>query len=1066
MEFTSWLSEALQNATALNDLSPPAGLVDAWTEWLAELDTDSADEILSFLRGFSVETDQADLDDLTTEVLDSLAEVFGVSPAKARPLLQALDSALRTWTLDGQPITAEHAMDALVVDEHPEGEYRAPPPPTPFFPSREGFVRDLKRRLMEKSGPPVLFLSAEPGSGKTSALSELANRRTDNALEGIVGLRYFAFRPITPESPIIEPDAGRYVRADSLWFDLLRQLRRGLRGRLRAFRVPIRDELLSWSEARSHVLRLAAKLGEELGRPFAIAIDGIDHAARAALEDPITAKEFFDSLPVPEEIVNVPIRLLLAGQPPENYPQYPTWLRSRHRMVEMLGLPRLGADDILLDLQTTVPQFPAEQRPPAVRMIHEITGGNTLGVVFAVAEAAMCDNAHALRVRLENRELQSGITSYYQSIWRHCLTGQSTAIELFLAGALSLARERITGAILASSFPDSRWTEAEWNFLLGQLGPLLVEEFGGYRVRHNDLRVFLQGKLAGFPASERRLAASGLADHYIKESSSREIAHASLLFLLRQAGRENDWPKHFTATWVMEAAALGIDYYAIEPQCIAAIQIASQGRNWELMEEIACACETLQRWQEQCEGAAPKRANVPSAPTFLRTEVFVRPLKEWDSADLRRLAQDADELLRAGEPARAAALLQRWFGGLDIPTIVDQAADMQDDRLQIDHAEPTLGRPASDALESLGAVCRQACVPIPFGTARSGVAAQAAHAVERGWVTASCDYYSKATSTVDVLLGHERLHFLGTIIQAIETLAKRNHWALVKEMLVLHAEDRTELAKFRPSFCAHATWFALRSGAAVEASEWLTLGDDKTALHSREGGLRAALSIARTRGWQEVATQAATIADELVEMLALNEARQEHAPVYAFWLRVAATLGRANGVLFRSGRDAASQVVRPQELQQFAASLWDRDLPAHLFTESSVAGDLADELVDLVIALESEHSSALVLSAAIPLREWPIDYRRPSLWKLLRSAGETQLLRNWAEKWLSNEGLIWAERADEREYILDQWSPYAADIGAEDLIAQAQERLAWCRTRIAAIAMIRSLLLLRYSKSC
>jgi hypothetical protein len=48
----------------------------------------------------------------------------------------------------------------------------------------------------------------------------------------------------------------------------------------------------SWPEARSHVRRLAAKLGKELGRPFAIVIDGIDHAARAALEDPAAAKEF------------------------------------------------------------------------------------------------------------------------------------------------------------------------------------------------------------------------------------------------------------------------------------------------------------------------------------------------------------------------------------------------------------------------------------------------------------------------------------------------------------------------------------------------------------------------------------------------------------------------------------------------------------------------------------------------------------------------------------------------------------------------------------------------------
>ena len=659
----------------------------------------------------------------------------------------------------------------------------------------------------------------------------------------------------------------------------------------------------------------------------------------------------------------------------------------------------------------------------------------------------MCDNAQALRERLESRELQSGITSYYESIWRHCLSGQSAAVELLLAGALSLTRERVTGAILASAFPDSGWTEAHWNFLLGQFGPLLVEESGGYRVRHNDLRVFLQSKVAAYPASQRRSVASGLADHYVKPSSSRRIAHASLLFLLRQAGRENDWPKNFTVDWVMEAAALRIDYQAIEPQCTAALEIASNGLNWDLMEEIACACETLQRWQELCEGAVPaERAHRLSAPTFLSTEVFVRPLSEWDSADLRRLSQDADELIEVDEVARAAALLQRWLGGLDIPMIVSEAADLQDEWPQIDDGTPTLGRGTSDAFESLGAVCRRARVGLPFGNARSGLAAQAAYAFEKGWVTASCDHYAIEASTADILLGEESLHFLGTIIQAVEALARRHCWLLVKDMLVSTAQSKSALVKFRSSFGAHAAWWALRSGAAVEAPDWLDFGPGYAgALASREGGLLAAVSIARTRGWQDVAVEAATIADELIEALSLNEARQDHAPIYAFWLRVAATLGRANGVLFRSGREAASQVVRPQELQQLAASLWDRSLPPHLFSESSVAGDLAVELVDLVIVLGSEHLSALLVATGIPLREWPIDYRRPSLWKLLRGAGETQRLRNWVEKWLSNEGFVWAESADGREYTVDQWAAFTREIGADDLVANAKERLSWCR---------------------
>jgi hypothetical protein len=1046
LDFASWLARSVVSAQSLGDINPPPDLAEGWVEWLSQL-TGTEEKVLLFLRGLDVQTDQGDLDQLTAEVLGKLAVIFGIEQTKTVPLLQALDNALRNWSRDGKPVTAERVMDVLALDGGIPVEHRAPPPPTPFFPSRGPFIRDLEQRLIEANGPRMLFLSAEPGSGKTSALSELANTRVDSALTGVVGLRYFAFRPITPEAPMIAPDAGRYVRADSLWFDLLRQLRRGLKGRLRAYRVPVRDDLLGWHQAREHVLRLAAELGRELGRPFAIVIDGIDHAARAALEDPVGAKEFFDSLPTPEEITDKPIRLLLAGQPAESYPQYPGWLRAPTAAIQVLALPKLDEQDIALDLETTVPQFPEEQRAAAVRLIHEITGGNTLGVVFAVAEAATCSDASALRERLLNRELQSGITSYYSNIWRHCLRDQPPATELFLAGALTVTRERITGALLASAFPGFGWNDVQWDLLLAELAPPLVEETGGYRVRHNDLRVFLQRRLATFPASQRRLVASGLADHYLKASSSRPVAHATLPFLLREAGREKEWPIFFTVDWVMEAAALSIGYNEIEPQCVEAIRTASSSRDWEVMEEVACGCETLQRWQECCEGSdILDDTRDRAAPAFLRTEVFVRPFKEWDAADLRRVAQDAGELLYGAEPARAQALLQRWLGGLEIAAIATDAKELQEVRSQIGNDSASLDRTAAASLQALGGVCRRAGVVVPLGEVQGGLAAQAAHAFERGWVTASCDYYHKTASSVGELLLNQRLHFLQTIVQAVETLAGLQCWQLVRQLLIDHSAHREALIEFRPNFGAHAAWWALISGATPEAEVWLggAIPDGNTDF-SGEGGLWGALSTARARGWQEPGIEAATVADELVEALALNENRQEYAPVYGFWLRVAASIGRARGVLARSGKSAASQIIRPQEVGRLAAALWERDLPAMLYSESSVAGNLATELVDLVAAFGPEHLSALIAAAEASLSEWPTDYRRQSLWKLLRMAGETQRLRQWIEKWLADGGLVWTDSADSREYVVSQWAPFASEIGAGDLVAHARARLAWCR---------------------
>jgi hypothetical protein len=109
--------------------------------------------------------------------------------------------------------------------QSPPVSVRAPPPPAPFFPSRDFLLRELEKALKAPNGSPVVFLCAEPGAGKTSVVSQLANRRVDNPFDGAICLRYFAFRPITPDSPLIPPDADHFVQADRLWFSLLSQLR-------------------------------------------------------------------------------------------------------------------------------------------------------------------------------------------------------------------------------------------------------------------------------------------------------------------------------------------------------------------------------------------------------------------------------------------------------------------------------------------------------------------------------------------------------------------------------------------------------------------------------------------------------------------------------------------------------------------------------------------------------------------------------------------------------------------------------------------------------------------------
>ena len=485
---------------------------------------------------------------------------------------------------------------------------------------------------------------------------------------------------------------------------------------------------------------------------------------------------------------------------------------------------------VLLD--HSAPNLPSDQRDAATRIILEITGGNTLGVVFAAAEAASYDSAEGLHDRLKRRRLQSGITGYYQHIWNHCVDGLPPEVGIVLAGSIALARERITGEFLTSAFPGLNRPAQQWNLLLGRLGPLLLHEADGYRIRHNDLRVFLQGSVASLPAAQRREIASGFADHYKKPKANRQVAHQSLLFFLREGGRETEWPQIFTVSWVMEAAGLGFEYEDIEDQCIAALQIASASQDWDLMGDVACACDTLERWRERCEGdrPGPLIRKVSPSPVFLRTEVFVRPLNEWESSDLNSLAADGEELLKAGENSRAVALLNRWLTGLDVTTICDRVRDKNDVRPFTGEDTPRLSPEANDSFERLGSTCRLAGVVLPAGKFK-GLSAQAAFAVEKGWFQTSSEI--GPFDSLSSCFLNQQPRFLATVVETATIIAMSGKWSLLKELLIVESKHREALAKRHRSFAYRAAWWSLRSGAASESRIGLPSSRDRKPGHSR-----------------------------------------------------------------------------------------------------------------------------------------------------------------------------------------------------------------------------------------
>ncbi len=1044
LEFEKWLRTDVAAVTVLDELTPPEKWRPAWRALLSKLQGDGVTDVdrLAFLRALRIRASEDDLEGLAEQVQQKLAQAFGVGADRVTPFVDALHRALRDWTTGHGPITPEQVYSKLALRAEVAELAQAPPPPEPFFPSREPVVGEMETLLLADDTPPVVFLGAEPGAGKTSLLSRLANRRVDVPLSGLIGLRYFCFEPIRPETPVIAPDAGR-VNPLNLWRSLLAQLRDGLRGRLRELRVPLRNDLLTWQEAKGHVLRLAATIGQELPRPFVIMIDGIDHAARAAQLGNEQAREFFASLPGPDELASVRVRFLIAGQPPEQYPRYPPWLHGEHPRVRKVFLNHLATSDVRTLYLAEKGGLPAEQTEEAVRLIETHARGNTLATVFAVAEAASVTTLADFAIRLEQRRLRDGLEVYYGEIWQHALASagdQAVAADSCLTGALCLAREGLTAELLASAFTSWERPPPWWQHLLALLGPLLVEVPDGFRVRHNDVRLFLAARFAAHSPAERRSVASQLADYHLQLPAPRATAHRALFSLLHLAERTAESARVFNVDWVCEAAALGIETEQLIDEGKVAARALPELREWDAVLSLACALQTLERWYEQREEMRHSLSKITAAeiPPFLPSEASVHPRNLWTIESLASLVGDATQLNAAEMHDRAESLLTRWLHGMDMPTLLAAitGAVIED---QWDEAKLRLQSGVDELFAKLGRLACHLDWPFPIGKPTAHHEHAAGIAFERGYVEAASSY-SEAPS-LDDWFGVQVPHYLASWQLTVEKLARMEHWEIVRAALERLAKH---CAKLPAIFRAQAVWWALRSGASTASPEWLlALKQPAYDLKaSSDTPISAFLAIARARGWEEIAAEPADIAVGIYAAYDPEGRHEETAPLARLLFRGAAFIGRIRGVATRRNWAAAGEVVRVQEAEDLLSRLWSRDIiESPRFRHGPSASELAAELVEICLELGAVFPEAALRAALPHAGKFPVDYRRPGLWRALAAQGQRESRCAWLRHWLGEQGEVWLSGPSERADIVQELVPLARELGEGALADAATDRL-------------------------
>lgn len=690
-KFWSELKAKVNAATSISDISMSSEWQLAWEQWLGEMSELSNEKKLSFLRTFEIKSNQEDLNEIIDNIALKLSQYFKTDQRKAVQLHQKLCYALMEWATTlrkKEEITREDLLTALSLSsDEIKGEHNLATC-EPFFLSRIEFTKRLEKTLQDREAP-IVFLSGEPGAGKTNIVSYIANK-----IDSVITLRFHAFKPLTSNDLYLSADSG-ISDPKALWGNLLIELRELLKGNLSKYCVPVSNELLtSVEEMRSEVLRLSNVLAEETGLTTVIAIDGIDHAAR------VGNKNTFLQTLIPPEGVPEKICFLISGQPIHQYDQYPDWLADSGRVLR-IDVPSIDECDIKQLYDRTDIKIPQESAAAAIKLINKIVAGNTLSAVFAIHEARRCASIEDLEEQLKCKQLASGISAYYEYIWKSAkenIPSEFFYVDTVLAGVFSLINKKVTTKILAEVCSQENISEMVWQRILQLLYPIVVASDGHFSVFHNDVRIYLE-KYIRKDKETFICVASRLADYYILKSDDIKIKHEIVFGLLKYANRDSEYIDVFTREYVIEAIKAKRSMTEMFEQLEDTLRSLMKISDLKKLLKFSCAVATLYQYQQSLQWLDKQHEAEVELPVVLNSEKKVIPRALITPAILLQMLEDTRLLIDYGELTRAQNNLNRWLGELT-PESVQQLLTLSNGDL--DEQERDLDDDIASILEIWG----------------------------------------------------------------------------------------------------------------------------------------------------------------------------------------------------------------------------------------------------------------------------------------------------------------------------------------------------------------------------
>ena len=636
---------------------------EAWNEWKTQLSgIQSNKDKLKFLRLLQLETEQKDLQEIENEVLGHLSTAFRITLDDADKLLGKLDHALRKWTTsvrNTSRIYVEDVYEALSIDDYISPYNHELMPAEPFFDSRKDFVEEIEKELLF-GNEKVLFLSGIPGTGKTNIVSKLCNKR-----DSIIKIRYYAYEPIQPDKEYLPIDVSERVKKEHFWNEMFSQLKQCLKGSLHKYNVPLQNCFMSLEEMKKHFFEIASAYARDTGCTFVIAIDGIDHAARAG----IVSETFLATLPRPEYIPDN-IKLLISGQPQESYPNYPLWLKRKNDSVKRLDVPGIERGDILSLVTQKISDTRSSEYNVITDIVEKYAEKNTLAAIFAVYEASQCADAMKLERKLSDRKLSGNIEEYYSNIWNDAVgtLKQYDFVDYKLAGVFAFLNERVDGQMLAEIFNELDIPVVAWNNVLKTLKPLIVEEVGKYHVLHNDVKVFLSN-IVNIDDEHTQEICNSLTDYYLCKDDKSQAYYFDIVRLMSMAKREAEIVDVFSSKFVIEAYVNGVELWELTSisNNIMKRLFLQEVIDYDKLQSLSTAILTINKLEDtkyEIENSEFRdvRQYVGVAPY----ECYVEPINQWDAHLISDVLSYAKDLYYSGKKKRTIDLFNRWFEGLNV----------------------------------------------------------------------------------------------------------------------------------------------------------------------------------------------------------------------------------------------------------------------------------------------------------------------------------------------------------------------------------------------------------------